>query len=96
MTIMSRAFLPRMILSKAHFDFWTSSYLNTHSRRAASCSSTPQYSRTMSLSNGDLSAARAAVSKQVRFDILAVTQEAVCFHWYTSGESGHSWRTLSD
>lgn len=76
MISVTRASIPRMILSKAHFNFWTSSYLNTHSR-SSSGSSTPQYSRPMSLADGDLKAARASVSEQVKFDILTQTQEAV-------------------
>lgn len=77
--MLSRASFPMMILSKAHFNFWTSSYLNTHSQLAAARSSTPQHSRPMSvLTNGNLSAARAAVSEQVKFDILTQTQETVC------------------
>lgn len=83
MISLSRASVPRMILSKAHFNFWTSSYLNTHSRLAAAAtasrSTAPLSSRPMSLTNGDLSAARAAVSEQVKFDILTQTQDAVCF-----------------
>ncbi|KAI0343911.1 hypothetical protein BDW22DRAFT_1355132 [Trametopsis cervina] len=36
----------------------------------------PRYSRTMSLVNGDLSAARSAIAEQIKFDILSQSQEA--------------------
>lgn len=91
MFAVTRASFPMMILSKAHFNFWTSSYLNTHSQLAAARSPTPQYSRPMSaLTNGDLSAARAAVSDQVKFDILTQTQEAVCAQCAPAGHGTYA------